>query len=89
MLHCVLWFGLGAGLGWLGFMSLQWTVERLDPAQGTAAAVWPVLGMILRWAAAAALLLCALRMDWLSGLSAFAGHLLAGRLALVRRIGRA
>jgi hypothetical protein len=82
-----LWFGIGAAVGGLGFLSLQRAVMRLSPAQGAGAA-WPMLGMFLRWAAAAGLLLFALRMGALCGLSAFAGHLLGGRLALARAVGR-
>jgi cbb3-type cytochrome oxidase subunit 1 len=88
MILCALWFGLGAVCGWLGTLSMQWSIERLDPADGAAVAGWVGLGMMLRLTAAAALLLIALRMEAPYGLSAFAGHLLAGRLALARSMGR-
>jgi hypothetical protein len=88
MILCALWFGLGAVCGWLGMLSIQWSIERLGPANGAAGMGRVGLGMMLRLTAAAGLLLIALRMGAPYGLSAFAGHLLAGRLALARSMGR-
>ena len=82
----LIWFIPGAACGVLSTLSMEWTVARLEPGRGGAARIMP--GMLLRWAAAAALILFALRADWTAGLAAVAGHILAGRLLLVYRAGR-
>lgn len=86
MMPVVLWFFLGALAGGWSVGSIQRTVARLDPAVPGKARIVP--GMILRWAAAVLLIACALRADAVCGLAAAAGHILAGRLALARGIGR-
>jgi hypothetical protein len=88
MIRDILWAGAGAIVGGLSFLNLQWTVVHLSPGKAAASA-WPALGgMLLRWSAAAVLLLAALRMGGDCGLAAFCGYMLAGRLLLARGIGR-
>ena len=82
----LVWVILGAACGMMSALSLEWTVVRLEPGRGWAVQI--VLGMLLRWAAAAVLLVFAVRTDWTAGLAAAAGFILAGRALLAYRAER-
>jgi hypothetical protein len=86
MMPVILWFCLGVLVGGWSVGSIERTVARLDPAVPGKARIVP--GMILRRAAAALLLVCALRGGAVCGLAAAAGHILAGRILLAYRAGR-
>lgn len=77
------WFGLGATLGWLSILTQKWTVSQIEPGRGAVFAVSFALGVVLRWIAAVALLFIAFQSDFLTGLAAFSGFLIARWWALV------
>ncbi|MBE0698378.1 MAG: hypothetical protein IH586_15795 [Anaerolineaceae bacterium] len=77
------WFGLGAVTGWLSILSQHWTVSRLGSPNNAVGVVWFILGIILRWMAAAALIFFGLRAGLFTGLAAAGGLLLARWLALL------
>ena len=83
MINHVGWLGLGAAMGWLSVLNQQWTVSQIEPGRGAIVAVWFVLGAVLRWTVAAALLFFAIRSGLLTGLAAAGGLILARWLALV------
>lgn len=83
MMNLAGWFGCGAAMGWLGVLSQQWTVLQLEPGQKAVVALWFLLGMLLRWIAAAALLFFAVRFGLFAALAAAGGLFIARWLALV------
>jgi hypothetical protein len=67
------WLLTGGSIGMVNTLSLQWTVARLHPDAPRRAVTWTVMGALLRWGLAAALLIAALQHGVASTLVAFSG----------------
>ncbi len=72
-----LWLFAGLAVGALNGLTLWGTVARLRPDAPPRAVAWILGGALLRWTAAAGVLIAALQRGILPGLLAFAGLWLA------------
>jgi hypothetical protein len=67
------WLLTGGSIGMVNTLSLRWTVSRFRPDAPCRAVAWAVMGALLRWGLAAALLITALQHGVASALVAFSG----------------
>ena len=71
-------------MGWISILTQHWTVSQIEFGIGTVLALKFILGVILRWIAAAALLFFSFQSGGLlTGLTAIGGLFLARWWALV------